>query len=89
MIWSLRRPDSSASSVDCTADSTMHSLMISSDVMPEIAVGVLLHLREDELLVERAAVDADAHGLAVVARDAADRRELLVAALARCRRCRD
>ena len=60
----------------------MHSLMISSDGAPEIAVGVLLHLRDDELLVERAAVDADAHRLAVVARDAADRRELLVAPLA-------
>ena len=60
----------------------MHSLMISSEVRPELAVGVLLHLRDDELLVERAAVDADAHRLVVIARDAADRRELLVAALA-------
>ena len=50
--------------------------------MPEVAVGVLLHLRDDELLVERAAVHADADRLAVVARDAADRRELLVAPLA-------
>ena len=39
-------------------------------------------LRDDQLLVERAAVDADAHRLGVVARDLADRRELLVAALA-------
>src|SRR5262249_31274357 len=46
-------------------------------------VGVLLHLRDDELLVERAAVDADAHRLAAIARDAADRRELLVAPPAR------
>ncbi len=46
----------------------------------EVAVGVLLHLRQDELLVERAAVDADADGLAVVARDGADGRELLVTA---------
>ena len=57
----------------------MHSLMISSDGAPEVAVGVLLHLRDDELLVERAAVDADAHRLAVVDGDLADRRELLVA----------
>ena len=48
----------------------------------QIAVGVLLHLREHELLVERAAVDADAHRLAVVACDVADGRELFVAAAA-------
>ena len=53
----------------------------------EIAVGVLLHLREDQLLVERAAVDADAHRLVVVHRHLADGRELLVAAPCRCRRC--
>ena len=57
----------------------MHSLMISSDVRPEVAVGVLLHLREHELLIERAAVDADAHRLVPVARHAADGRELFVA----------
>ena len=34
MIWSLRRPDSSASSVDSSAESTMQSLMISSEVLP-------------------------------------------------------
>ena len=34
MIWSLRSPDSIASSVDCTADSTMHSLMMSSELRP-------------------------------------------------------
>ena len=45
----------------------------------EIAVGVLLHPHHDQLLIERAAVDADAHRLAVVDRDFADRRELLVA----------
>ena len=60
----------------------MHSLMISSEVMAEIAVGVLLHLRDDQLLVERAAVDADADRLAVIAGDFADGRELLVAPLA-------
>ena len=48
----------------------------------EIAVGVLLHLGDDELLIERAAVDADAHRLAVVDRHLADRRELLVATAA-------
>ena len=67
----------------------MHSLMMSSDVLPEIAIGVLLHLRDDQLLVQRAAVDADAHRLAVIDRDLADRRELLVAPACRCRRCRD
>ena len=47
--------------------------------VPEVLVGVLLHLRHDELLVEGAAVDADAYGPGVVDRDLADRRELLVA----------
>ena len=79
MIWSLRSPDSSASSVDWSADSTMHSLMISSEVRAEIAVRVLLHLRHDELLIEGAAVDADAYRLAMVARHLADRGELLIA----------
>ena len=50
--------------------------------LAEVAVGVFLHLAHDQLLIERAAVDADAHGLAVVARDLADGGELLVAALA-------
>ena len=50
---------------------------------PETAVGVLLHLRHDELLVERAAIDADAHRLVVIDGDLADRGELLVAATAR------
>ena len=44
----------------------------------EAAVGVLLHLGEDELLVERAAVDADADRLAVVDGHLADGGELLV-----------
>ena len=51
-------------------------------VLAEVAVGVLLHLRHDQLLVEGAAVDADAHRLAVIDRDLADGRELLVAPLA-------
>ena len=50
--------------------------------MAERTVRVLLHLRDDELLIERAAVDADAHRPAIVDRDFADRRELLVAPLA-------
>src|SRR6185295_15100835 len=50
--------------------------------LAEVAIGVLLHLRDDKLLVERAAVDADPHRLAVVDGDLADRRELLVAAAA-------
>ena len=49
----------------------------------EIFVGVLLHFVHDELLIERAAIDADAHGLSIVARDFADRGKLFVAALAR------
>ena len=50
--------------------------------LAEILVRVLLHLAHDQFLIERAAVDADAHRLAVVARDFADGGELLVAALA-------
>ena len=46
------------------------------------AVGILLHLAHDQLLIEGAAVDADAHGLAVIAGDIADGGELFVAALA-------
>jgi hypothetical protein len=49
----------------------------------EIFVRVLLHFVHDELLIQRAAIHADAHGLAIVARNFADRRKLLVAALAR------
>ena len=55
---------------------------MSSDSLPEVAIGVLLHLRHHQLLVEGAAVDADAHRLAVVDRDLADGGELLVAPLA-------
>ena len=50
--------------------------------LAEILVGVLLHLAHHQFLIERAAIHADAHGLAVVARDFADGGELLVAALA-------
>ncbi len=60
----------------------MHSLMISSEVRPRFAVGIFLHLAHDQLLIERAAIDADAHGLGVIAGDGADGGELLVAALA-------
>ena len=45
-------------------------------------VGVLLHAAHDQLLVEGAAVDADADRLALIAGDLADGRELLVAPLA-------
>ena len=55
--------------MDCSAEITMHSLRISSEVRPSDAVGVLLHLGDDELLIERAAVDADANRLAQIARD--------------------
>ena len=78
MIWSLRRPDSIASSVDRYSRQD-HALVDDLLGVAEIAVGVLLHLGEDELLVERAAVDADADGLALVPRHGADRRKLLVA----------
>ena len=47
--------------------------------VPEVLVGVLLHLLHDELLVQGAAIDADADGLGVLDGDLADRRELLVA----------
>ena len=78
MIWSGVRPQSSASAVDSSAEIAMQSSMISSEEPAEISLGVLLHLRHDELLVQRAAVDADANRLAVIRGDAADRRELLV-----------
>ena len=48
----------------------------------EVPVGVLLHLAHDEVLVERPAIDADAHRLPVADRGPADRRELLVTPLA-------
>ena len=51
-------------------------------VEPEVAVGVFLHLAHHQLLIERAAVDADAHRLAVVDGDFADGGELFVAPLA-------
>jgi hypothetical protein len=44
----------------------------------QIAIGVLLHLVEHELLIERAAVDADAHRFVVVDRHLADSRKTLV-----------
>ena len=46
---------------------------------PEVPVGVLLHASHHEFLVQRAAVDANPHGLALVGRHRADRGELLVA----------
>ena len=49
----------------------------------QILVRVLLHLVHDELLIQRAAIHADAHGFAVVARNFADRGKLFVAPLAR------
>ena len=45
-------------------------------------VGVLLHFGHDELLIERAAIDADADGFSIVHRDFADRGKLFIAALA-------
>ena len=56
--------------------------MMSSEDFAEIVVGVFLHFLHHEFLIERAAVDADAHRLIVVARHLADRRKLFVAALA-------
>jgi len=44
---------------------TMHSLMISSESLRDRR-RCFLHLRDDQLLIERAGVDADADGLAVV-----------------------
>jgi len=60
----------------------MHSLMMSSDSLPRFFVGVLLHFGHDKLLIERAAIYADADRLAVVYGDFADCRKLFVAALA-------
>ena len=53
--------------------------MMSSELRPRLPVGVLLHLRHDQLLIERAAIDADADGPAVIDGHLADGRELLVA----------
>ena len=50
--------------------------------LAEIFVGVLLHFKHDQLLIERAAIHPDADWLAVVARDFADGGELFIAALA-------
>jgi len=47
----------------------------------EAAVGVLGHLRRHQLLVERACVDTDSDGLAVLRRHSADGGELLVSLL--------
>ncbi len=51
--------------------------------LPEILVRVLLHFPHDQLLIERAAIDANAHRLSVIASDFADGGKLLVAALTR------
>ena len=48
----------------------------------EIFVGIFLHLAHDELLIEGAAVHADADGLAVITRYFANSGELFIAALA-------
>ncbi len=50
-------------------------------VLAEIFVGVLLHFGHDELLIERAAVDADADRFSIIDCDFTNRRELLIAAL--------
>jgi hypothetical protein len=49
----------------------------------EAAIGVLLHLRDHQILVQRPSVHADAYGLAVIGGHLADRGELLVAAASR------
>ena len=54
-----------------------------------VAIGVLLHLRHHQLLVEGAAVDADAHRLAVVRRRPCRSSRTARRAACRCRRCRD
>ena len=61
----------------------MHSLRISSDDRPRLPVGVLLHLGDDEILVQRSAIDADPDRLALVDGDLADRGETFVAPRAR------
>src|SRR5580704_8189925 len=48
----------------------------------QVAVGVFLHLAHHELLIQRTAIHADAHGLVVIARHFADGGKLLVTALA-------
>ena len=82
MIWSLRSPVSSARFVDWTAEITMHSFRISSEVRPRFLSLFSCILATHELLIQRAAVHADADRPVVIDRHLADRRELLVAAAA-------
>ena len=80
MIWSLRRPDLDRE-LGGLQRRQHHALV--DDVVgrpAEMAIGVLLHLRHDQLLIEGAAIDADAHRACIVHRDLADGGELLVAA---------
>ena len=52
-------------------------------VEAQFAVGILLHPAHHQLLIERAAIDADAHRLSIVHGDLADGGKLLVAPRAR------
>ena len=82
MIWSLRKPRFEGEFG--RFERREHHALVDDFFggLAEVLVGVLLHLAHHQFLIERAAVHADAHGLAVVARDFADGGELLVAALA-------
>ena len=57
----------------------MHSLMMSSDDLPRLRSVFSCIFCDDELLVQGAAVHADAYRLVVLLRDLADRGELLIA----------
>ena len=78
MIFSRGRPISSAASADSSADCTIASRITSLAVSGEPFLLVLVHQPGQQLLVERAPVDADAHRLVVADRHLDDRRELLV-----------
>ena len=81
MIRSWPRPVRSASSADRMADSIIASIITSRASRGCGAPRVGVHELGQELLVERAPVDADADRLVVVDRHLDDRREVLVMAL--------
>ena len=81
MIRSWPRPVSSASSAERSADSIIASIITSRASRGSAPAGVGVHQLGQELLVERAPVDADPDRLVVVDRDLDDRLEVLVVAL--------
>ena len=81
-------PVCSASSADWIALSTMAFMVTSRASSGSGLLRVGVHHLGEQVLVEAAPVDADAHRLAVVDGDLDDGAEVLVVVLA-ARRCRD